>query len=117
MTGLSTTISISLGWTFVAGRKRVPRPAAGKTAVRTEADMGSILSQVESTRARPCTVQRSLRHGSRNAAETRQQLRRGAAGFGIARVGAPASAARSRRAEAGTERRGQRGGQGEEAGA
>src|SRR6266851_9808635 len=34
MIGLSTRGSISLGWAFVAGRKRVPRPAAGKTALR-----------------------------------------------------------------------------------
>src|SRR4029453_8735863 len=33
--GLSTSGSISLGCAFVAGRKRVPRPAAGKTALRT----------------------------------------------------------------------------------
>ena len=33
--GLSTTGSISLGELFVAGRKRVPRPAAGITALRT----------------------------------------------------------------------------------
>jgi hypothetical protein len=30
--GLSTTLSISLGLALVAGRKRVPRPATGKTA-------------------------------------------------------------------------------------
>ena len=35
MVGLSTSGSISLGWAFVAGRKRVPRPAAGNTALRT----------------------------------------------------------------------------------
>ena len=35
MTGLSTSGSISLGCAFVAGRKRVPQPAAGKTALRT----------------------------------------------------------------------------------
>jgi hypothetical protein len=34
MSGLSTSGSISLGEAFVAGRKRVPRPAAGKTALR-----------------------------------------------------------------------------------
>src|SRR5438045_6674318 len=34
MMGLSTTGSISLGCAFVAGRKRVPRPAAGNTALR-----------------------------------------------------------------------------------
>src|SRR6476646_511467 len=33
--GLSTRGSISLGWALVAGRKRVPSPAAGKTALRT----------------------------------------------------------------------------------
>src|SRR5271166_6436295 len=33
--GLSTTVNISFGCAFVAGRKRVPRPAAGRTALRT----------------------------------------------------------------------------------
>ena len=33
--GLSTTGSISLGWALVAGRNRVPSPAAGITAVVT----------------------------------------------------------------------------------
>src|SRR3954452_6281545 len=33
--GLSTTGSISLGIALVAGRKRVPSPAAGMTALRT----------------------------------------------------------------------------------
>src|SRR5271167_4916974 len=35
MIGLSTIGSISLGWALVAGRNRVPRPAAGNTALRT----------------------------------------------------------------------------------
>src|ERR1044072_926691 len=35
MIGLSTSGSISFGCAFVAGRKRVPQPAAGKTAFRT----------------------------------------------------------------------------------
>ena len=35
MIGLSTSGSISLGCALVAGRNRVPRPAAGKTALRT----------------------------------------------------------------------------------
>ena len=35
ISGLSTSGSISLGMALVAGRKRVPRPAAGKTALRT----------------------------------------------------------------------------------
>src|ERR1700685_4613124 len=38
--GLSTTGSISLGCALVAGRKRVPNPAAGKTALRTFAIIG-----------------------------------------------------------------------------
>src|SRR5579863_1637544 len=41
--GLSTSGSISLGWALVAGRKRVPRPAAGKTALRTFMGMGRVL--------------------------------------------------------------------------
>src|SRR6187401_1768960 len=35
MIGLSTRGSISFGCALVAGRNRVPRPAAGKTALRT----------------------------------------------------------------------------------
>ena len=35
MIGLSTSGSISLGCALVAGRNRVPHPAAGKTAFRT----------------------------------------------------------------------------------
>src|SRR6185437_4980125 len=42
MSGLSTTGSISLGLALVAGRKRVPRPATGNTAVRIT-DFGVIL--------------------------------------------------------------------------
>ena len=37
MAGLSTTGSISLGCALVAGRNRVPRPAAGITALRDHA--------------------------------------------------------------------------------
>jgi hypothetical protein len=35
MSGLSTRGSISFGDALVAGKKRVPRPAAGKTAFLT----------------------------------------------------------------------------------
>src|SRR5207302_8785559 len=35
MVGLSTSGSISFGCALVTGRKRVPNPAAGKTALRT----------------------------------------------------------------------------------
>src|SRR3954468_1831902 len=41
MAGRSTTGSISLGCALVAGRKRVPRPAAGMTALVTDFDTGS----------------------------------------------------------------------------
>jgi len=43
MMGLSTSGSISLGTTLVAGRKRVPNPPAGKTALRTRLLMGAVL--------------------------------------------------------------------------
>jgi hypothetical protein len=43
MSGLSTTGSISFGLALVAGRKRVPRPATGNTAVRiTDLEVGLI---------------------------------------------------------------------------
>src|SRR5690606_10165300 len=35
MTGLSTTVTISLGITLLAGKNRVPRPATGRTALVT----------------------------------------------------------------------------------
>jgi hypothetical protein len=41
--GLSTTGSISFGCAFVAGRKRVPKPAAGSTALRTRLIGGVII--------------------------------------------------------------------------
>src|SRR6476619_3172432 len=37
ISGRSTTVSISLGTALLAGRKRVPRPATGNTALRTGA--------------------------------------------------------------------------------
>jgi hypothetical protein len=45
MSGLSTTGSISLGLALVAGRKRVPRPATGNTAVRMTEDQTIQLSE------------------------------------------------------------------------
>ena len=54
ITGLSTRGSISLGCALVAGRKRVPQPAAGKTALRTRIEplwAGGGLSRVY---RRPC---------------------------------------------------------------
>src|SRR5436853_5860561 len=43
--GLSTRGSISLGDVLVAGRNRVPRPAAGITALRTVLAIGPVLVQ------------------------------------------------------------------------
>src|SRR5579859_3741335 len=47
MSGLSTTGSISLGLALVAGRKRVPRPATGNTAVRI-ADLETVIPSFSS---------------------------------------------------------------------
>src|SRR6266849_6588815 len=41
--GLSTSGSISLGWALVAGRNRVPSPAAGNTALRTFMVIGKVV--------------------------------------------------------------------------
>jgi hypothetical protein len=56
MIGLSTSGSISFGCAFVAGRNRVPNPAAGKTALLIlvilrppDEDSGKILKIIEST--------------------------------------------------------------------
>src|SRR5262245_11075188 len=46
MAGLSTIGSISFGWLFVAGRNRVPSPAAGSTAFVTGVDMPKTLPPV-----------------------------------------------------------------------
>jgi hypothetical protein len=43
MIGRSTSGIISLGMALVAGRKRVPNPAAGRTALRTRAVIGLLL--------------------------------------------------------------------------
>src|ERR1035441_6866415 len=53
MIGLSTIGSISLGIAFVAGRKRVPSPAAGKTALRTLAGIvSSVIGKAVKCRVR-----------------------------------------------------------------
>ena len=51
MAGVSTTGSISLGVALVAGRNRVPRPAAGITALVTALLLTS-LPDLRRTRAR-----------------------------------------------------------------
>src|SRR5215475_3961952 len=48
MIGLSTSGSISFGCALVAGRNRVPRPAAGKTAFRTDALTAKMVAEVQS---------------------------------------------------------------------
>src|SRR5689334_25238552 len=51
ISGLSTTGSISLGLALVAGRKRVPRPATGNTAVRI-AGLETVIAGLSLCRAR-----------------------------------------------------------------
>src|ERR1700752_4254541 len=51
ISGLSTTGSISLGLALVAGRKRVPRPATGNTAVRI-AGLETVIEGLSLCRAR-----------------------------------------------------------------
>src|SRR5215472_10949343 len=51
ISGLSTTGSISLGLALVAGRKRVPRPATGNTAVRI-AGLETVIRDLSLRRAR-----------------------------------------------------------------
>src|SRR5437763_17198753 len=75
MVGLSTRGSISLGCAFVAGRNRVPRPAAGKTALRTfAAGIASYLAHSDGVCATPESADEyvarardpdSVRHGAR----------------------------------------------------
>ena len=48
MIGLSTSGSISFGCALVAGRNRVPRPAAGNTALR----IGGVTTRLLVTRVR-----------------------------------------------------------------
>src|ERR1700748_1463972 len=48
--GLSTSGSISFGWALVAGRKRVPRPATGKTALRTMEVTGGVVAETDRQR-------------------------------------------------------------------
>src|SRR5690242_8532595 len=50
--GLSTSGNISLGCAFVAGRNRVPRPAAGNTPLRTRMDMTTPRSHADRGEAR-----------------------------------------------------------------
>src|SRR4051794_32345971 len=61
MIGLSTSGSISLGWALVAGRKRVPHPAAGKTAFRTRIEPHGI--RVWAGRASIAAVSRTAGRG------------------------------------------------------
>src|SRR4051795_10054401 len=60
--GLSTTGSISLGCALVAGRKRVPSPAAGMTALRT-------LMRLTVRIAGPAAILWHSHHSSANAWE------------------------------------------------
>src|SRR6478609_7219604 len=74
ITGLSTRGSISFGCAFVAGRKRVPQPAAGKTALRTR--MKPLGREIGSGRVYRRVLTRPLRGSARAISATRQSRRR-----------------------------------------
>ena len=76
MSGLSTNGSISLGEAFVAGRKRVPSPAAGIMALRTGEGMERYYEMVYgkvkeahtiSTRVSPLVVPSLALHSTRRS--------------------------------------------------
>src|SRR6516164_5062571 len=75
MVGLSTRGSISLGWALVTGRKRVPRPAAGKIALRTV--ILDNLSVVDRS-THPARPRPHRRAGSRREADHQARRRQGA---------------------------------------
>ena len=87
--GLSTTGSISLGTALVAGRNRVPSPAAGITALRRRAGPGGRLDMAGSLaslplcplRPRSATAKAALRAAgfARRAARARPPAERAAA--------------------------------------
>ena len=81
ITGLSTRGSISLGCAFVAGRKRVPQPAAGKTALRTRIEplgQGDWVA-AEYTGGPRRTLAAAGRDGRRRASGARQSAAAGQA--------------------------------------
>src|SRR5689334_19489027 len=104
ITGLSTRTSISFGWAFVAGRNRVPSPAAGRTALRTLLLMAPILSQVQFPRDRPRLSSRTRRFRPHQPGEPGGRSDLGARGAGAARGAPPPHPARDRADEARAER-------------
>src|SRR5882762_9131854 len=60
MIGLSTSGNISFGWALVAGRKRVPSPAAGNTALQTFIVIHWPLNPMNSFRCRFCLKRRAV---------------------------------------------------------
>src|SRR3954467_9510636 len=73
MIGLSTSGSISLGCALVAGKKRVPRPAAGNTALRT-----LIVIYIPGLRSKPDKLtQRQTVLGTQRAGHYDKSRRRG----------------------------------------
>src|SRR5271157_494166 len=73
MMGLSTRGSISLGCALVTGRKRVPSPAAGKTALQTSRFMSSLASVQDRTRESTRYHDWILSHDLRLARQLLQQ--------------------------------------------
>src|ERR687891_2198658 len=115
MTGLSTSTSFFFGCALVAGRRRVPSPAAGNTALRIVPVMSAILSQEpliydRARHARSGPAPRQPRSRPRGSAESRTRSHVGARGARRARIATPAADSRHRGAQAGTEHLGRRGG-------
>src|SRR6478736_1031793 len=77
MMGLSTSGSISFGIALVAGRKRVPSPAAGKTALRTFIFIvwSSLLRGAAAATVFYTAIQHSLLYRLMLSRELLQQLR------------------------------------------
>src|SRR5450631_333514 len=102
MMGLSTIGSISLGIAFVAGRNRVPSPAAGKTALRTLAGIASsVMGRVTLWRVRVVQYKMILKPKS---IPTQDDPENGKVGVGELRQDAIADA-ECRRAESGADQR------------
>src|SRR5436309_1661983 len=76
ISGLSTTGSISFGSALVAGNVRVPRPATGKTALRTGLCM-DLLDRFPSRRREDCHSPFRTGNATRRADHRLQTLQTG----------------------------------------
>ena len=107
ITGLSTRGSISLGCAFVAGRKRVPQPAAGKTALRTRIETSRAGNRVGPSI--PAGPHPALARVGPDMSATRQSRRRRRSGGRRRQASASADASATRPRERPSAGRGSRG--------